>query len=97
MFAEWMWMLFIYLLFTTTLHPWYISTLFMFSVFTSYRFVAVWTGMIFLTYAGYSQDAFHEVLWLTSLEYVTVLGYLGYELWMQRSTLHVPWRNGKML
>jgi alpha-1,6-mannosyltransferase len=97
MFAEWMWMLFIYLLFTTTLHPWYISTLFMFSVFTSYRFVAVWTGMIFLTYAGYSQDAFHEVLWLTSLEYVTVLGYLGYELWMQRSTLHVPWRKGKML
>jgi len=80
LFPEWMWILSIYLLFTTTLHPWYISTLLALSVFTSYRFVLVWTGLIFLTYAGYTTDSFHEVLWLTVVEYSIVLMFLIYEL-----------------
>jgi len=75
-----MWVLLIYLLFTTTLHPWYITTLLMLSVFTSYRFVIVWTGIIFITYTGYSVDGYTENLWFTLLEYVLVIGYLVYEL-----------------
>ncbi len=96
-FLEWMWMLFIYLLFTTTLHPWYISTLLMFSVFTPYRFVAVWTALIFLTYAGYAQDSFREILWLTTLEYLIVFGFLGYEIWRRRHTLYLPWKNRNLI
>jgi alpha-1,6-mannosyltransferase len=90
---DWMWILSIYFLFTTTLHPWYISTLLALSIFTPYRFPLVWTGFIFLTYAGYTSDSFHEVLWLTTLEYVLVVGYLGYELWARRNTLVLPWSN----
>lgn len=86
-FQDWMWILLIYFLFTTTLHPWYIATLLALSVFTPYRFSVVWTGLIFLTYAGYTSNAFHEVLWLTALEYVLMLGYLIYEVWMRRSSL----------
>ncbi len=96
-FLEWMWMLFIYLLFTTTLHPWYISTLLMFSVFTTYRFVAVWTALIFLTYAGYTQASFREVLWLTIVEYLIVFGFLGYEIWRRRHTLYFPWKNRNLI
>ncbi len=84
---DWMWILFIYLLFTTTLHPWYIATLLALSVFTPYRFVIVWTALIFLTYSGYAPDSFHEIIWLTAIEYCIVIGYLIYELWIRRSTL----------
>lgn len=97
LFLEWMWMLFIYLVFTTTLHPWYISTLLMFSIFTPYRFVAVWSGLIFLTYAGYSRDSFHEILWLNLLEYLVVLGFLGYEIWKRKHTLHFRWKNRNLI
>ena len=91
---DWMWILSIYLLFVTTLHPWYITTLLALSVFTSYRFSIIWTGLIFITYTGYTQNSFHEVLWLTALEYCMVIGYLIYELWMRRATLIFPWNNG---
>jgi len=96
LFPEWMWMLSIYLLLTTTLHPWYISTLMALSVFTSYRFVMVWTGFIFLTYAGYTPDSFYEVLWLTALEYGVVIIFFIYELWTKRDTLYFPWKNGNL-
>lgn len=85
---DWMWILSIYFLFTTTLHPWYISTLLALSIFTPYRFVLVWTGLIFLTYAGYSENSFHEVLSLTALEYSLVIGYLLFELWTRKNTLN---------
>lgn len=80
-----MWIMLVYFLFTTTLHPWYITTLLALSVFTSYRFVVIWTALIFLTYAGYTPNGFSENLYLTSLEYVVVIGYLVYEwLWGRR-------------
>ncbi|MBX2941819.1 MAG: DUF2029 domain-containing protein [Cyclobacteriaceae bacterium] len=80
-----MWIILVYFLFTTTLHPWYITTLLMLSVFTSYRFVVIWSALIFLTYAGYTPSGFLENLYLTALEYVIVIGYLVYELiWRRR-------------
>jgi hypothetical protein len=85
--SDWMWVLSIYFLFVAILHPWYITTLLVLSIFTSYRFVVVWTGLIFLTYAGYTIHSFEESLWLTASEYVLVIGYLGYESWMQRTHL----------
>jgi len=90
---DWMWILSIYFLFTTTLHPWYISTLLAFSVFTPYRFIVLWTGLIFLTYAGYTVDSFHEVLWLTALEYILVIGCLIYELRKRSKAPSFRWNN----
>lgn len=94
---DWMWMLSIYFLFATTLHPWYISTLLALSVFTPYRYPTVWTGMILLTYAGYTADSFHEILWLTAIQYILVIGYLAYELWNRKSTLVVGWNKENLL
>jgi len=70
----------IYLIFATTVHPWYITTLVCLSVFTPYYFPVVWSFFIFLTYAGYHSDGYLENLWLVSLEYLCVAGYLIYEL-----------------
>lgn len=86
-FAQWpvivpkvfMFILFIYLLFLTTLHPWYITTLVAFTIFTRYRFSVLWTFMIFLTYAGYSVSGFEENLWITFAEYLVVVGCIVYE------------------
>jgi hypothetical protein len=70
----------IYFAFSTTVHPWYITTLVAFSAMSTYRFAILWSGLIFLTYAGYTDDGFKENLWLTAIEYVLVIGYLAYEL-----------------
>lgn len=73
-----------FFLFTTTLHPWYITTLLALSIFTEFRFALLWTGLIFLTYTGYSMHGFQENLWITLIEYISVLGYLAYELLWKR-------------
>jgi hypothetical protein len=88
--TDWMWILSIYFLFTTILHPWYITTLVALSIFTSFRFPVIWSGLIFLTYAGYTSDSFQENLWLTAIEYVVVIGYLIFELKSQK-LLRLPY------
>lgn len=82
--SDFLWILCLYFLFTTTLHPWYITTLLALSVFTPYRFPMIWSGLIFLTYSGYRADSFKENLWLIALEYLLVMGYLIVELKNQK-------------
>ncbi|MEX2231222.1 MAG: glycosyltransferase 87 family protein [Cyclobacteriaceae bacterium] len=85
LFRKMLWCMLIYLLFTTTLHPWYIITLLTISVFTTYRFPLVWSGLIFLSYAGYTENAYNENLFLVAFEYIAVIAYLLYEtVWMNR-------------
>jgi len=83
--TDWMWVLCVYFLFTTILHPWYITTLVAISVFTTFRFPVIWSGLIFLTYVGYTANSFQENLWLTAFEYVVVIGYLIFELKSNKS------------
>jgi len=71
--------LFIYFLSTTILHPWYIITLLSLTIFTRYRFPIVWTGLIFVTYAGYTQDGFHERYFFVACEYAILFAFLLYE------------------
>ena len=82
-----MWVLLFYFLMTTTLHPWYLTTLLMLSIFTRYRFVIIWSAAVFLTYAGYTEHGFHENGYLIAIEYILVIGYLAYELiWKRKYT-----------
>ncbi len=80
-FAAFLWINLIYLLLSTTVHPWYIIPLVAFSVFTSYRFAIIWSLLIFFSYAGYSLHGFEERLWITAFEYIVVLGILAYEIY----------------
>ncbi|HYG20857.1 MAG TPA: glycosyltransferase 87 family protein [Ohtaekwangia sp.] len=78
--GDWMWMLLIYFFCTTTLHPWYIITPLALSIFTKYRFMVVWTLLIFFSYAGYTNTGFVENYWITAIEYLSVITCLVYEL-----------------
>ena len=76
----------IFLLLSTTVHPWYVTPLLAFAVFTPYRYAVAWSGLIFLTYAGYSTTGFAENLWVIGLEYIVVLAILGYETVIAKHT-----------
>ncbi|CAL2089682.1 mannosyltransferase [Tenacibaculum sp. 190524A05c] len=69
-----------YYFMSTTVHPWYLATLIILSVFTKYKYPLVWSFVIILSYQAYANTPWHENLWFVALEYVVVFGYLIYEL-----------------
>lgn len=73
----WVWAL--YVLFATTVHPWYAIPLLAVSVFTHKRFTYVWTLLIFFTYVNYQVDGYQEQLWLVVAEYSIVVLFAIYE------------------
>ncbi|WP_347373928.1 mannosyltransferase [Aequorivita sp. Q41] len=73
-----------YLLFATTVHPWYIATPLLLSVFTKYKFPIVWSFMVILSYSAYGKDGFDENLWLVAIEYTTVIGVAIWELFFRK-------------
>lgn len=75
-----MWVFLLYLLFATTVHPWYIVTPLALSIITRYRFVVAWSYLAFFTYAGYTQEGFQEVLWLVAIEYIIIITFAIYEI-----------------
>lgn len=70
----------IYFLLSTTIHPWYIATPLLMSVFTKYKYAIVWSGVVMLSYSAYKIDSVNENLWLVAVEYVVLIGYFIYEL-----------------
>lgn len=64
---------FIYLLFSTIVHPWYLTPLIFFSVFTKMRFILLWSYLIALSYISYSYSPVYEPVWLPFVEYIPVL------------------------
>ena len=69
-----------YFLLSTTVHPWYIATPLLLSVFTKYKFPIVWSFVVMFSYSAYGADSFAENLWFVALEYLVVLVVLIYEL-----------------
>lgn len=70
---------------TTTMHPWYLGTLVLISVFTRYRFPLVWSVVIILSYQAYTNTPWQENLWCVGLEYLIVYGVLVYEILTKKS------------
>lgn len=69
-----------YYFLATTVHPWYIATLLVLSVFTNYKFPIVWSFIVFLSYSAYGNLPFNENFWLISLEYIVVFGVFIWEV-----------------
>lgn len=69
----------IYLSFTTTVHPWYIALPLVLCVFTRFRFPVLWSALILLTYINYSTPEYQENLWIVALEYLAVWIYFLWE------------------
>jgi hypothetical protein len=69
----------------TTVHPWYIATLLILSIFTKYKFPFVWSFVIILSYLAYLQignASKSENLLIIAIEYAFVYGIFIYELWL---------------
>lgn len=75
----------IYLFMATTLHPWYLASPLLLSIFTRYRFVQVWSLLVILSYFAYSKADYEENLWLIAVEYVVVIAVMLYEVFTQRT------------
>ena len=76
----------VYLLLSTTVHPWYLAIPLFLSVFTRFRFVLLWSLLVILSYSAYSNAQYDENIWLVALEYMVVIGYFLYELFLQKSS-----------
>lgn len=71
----------VYLLLSTTVHPWYILPLIPLGLMLGIYFPVVWSGVVFLTYLGYLPEGYdlHPV-WLF-VEYGIVFSWGAYELY----------------
>ncbi|MCX2741090.1 glycosyltransferase family 87 protein [Pontibacter anaerobius] len=78
----------VYLLLSTTVHPWYLSTLLALTVMSHFRFAITWSGLAMLSYAAYRTPTYHEDLLLVTLEYTMVLLWLMVELYLYRQRRH---------
>jgi hypothetical protein len=70
----------VYLLFATTVHPWYILPLIAFGLLSGYWYPIVWSFLIFLTYAGYTKDGFELPMYIVVVEYLVILIVILLEL-----------------
>ncbi len=62
-----------YLLLATTVHPWYVLPLVVLGILSGYYYPLVWSGIIFVTYFGYTENGFElSPIWIV-VEYVIVL------------------------
>jgi len=69
----------IYFFLSTTVHPWYIASPLLLSIFTRYKFSIIWSLAVMLSYMAYSADGVSENLWLVALEYFVVIGFFIWE------------------
>ncbi len=77
-----------YFLLATTVHPWYVATVLLLSVFTRYRFALVWSLAVVLSYSAYGSDGFAENYLCIAFEYIVVIGFFTWEFFInkQRAT-----------
>jgi hypothetical protein len=76
-----------YFLLSTTVHPWYVATPLLLSVFTNYKFPIVWSFMVVLSYSAYGVNGFEENLWLVALEYTVILSVALVEISKKKTSL----------
>lgn len=75
----------IYFFISTTIHPWYLATLIIISVFTNYKFPVVWSFMIILSYLAYNNSQNTENLWIIGLEYLVVYSVFIWEIFLKKT------------
>jgi hypothetical protein len=82
-----------YLFTASTVHPWYLAMLLILSVFTKYRFPLVWTFTIILSYSFYENEAFINNYWFIAIEYLSVFGFVIWELLYKENNLKKSFTN----
>ncbi|PRX52403.1 glycosyltransferase 87 family protein [Salegentibacter salegens] len=80
-----------YFLLATTVHPWYVATPLLLSVFTNFRFALIWSFLVILSYSAYSNAEFKENFWLIAIEYILVIGIFLLEIFRPRLLSRFPY------
>ena len=80
-----------YFFLATTVHPWYIATPLLLSVFTKFRFALVWSFLVMLSYSAYTKNGFQENYWLIAVEYVLVIGIFLLEIFKPKLLARIPY------
>lgn len=76
----------IFLLLSTTVHPWYWTTVLVLSILTQSRIGLLGSALVFLSYTAYGNDPVQEHgLWL-SIEYIPLFAFIFWELKNARNT-----------
>lgn len=76
----------IFLSFTTTVHPWYITPMIGLCTLTNYRFPVMWSACIFLSYYTYHTQIFEESTGLLIIEYGLILVALFRDLYLNKKS-----------
>jgi len=71
----------IYFFISTTVHPWYIITLILLSIFTNYKYPVLWSFFVIFSYYAYSLPVFKENLTLSLFAYCLVYIFFFYEIY----------------
>ena len=70
----------------TTVHPWYIATLLILSVFTNYKFPLVWSFIIIISYLAYANTDNTENLGIIAFEYIVVYSVFVWEVFFRKGS-----------
>lgn len=70
----------IYLLFSSTVHPWYVAVPLGLSIFTPYKTIIIWSYTVMLSYVFYELGNSTLTSVLTGVEYVSLLSFLSFEV-----------------
>ncbi len=73
----------VYYFMSTTVHPWYLATPLILSVFTNYKFPLVWSFMVVLSYYAYANGS--ENLWVVGVEYAVVFSVFVWEVFFSKN------------
>jgi len=73
----------LYLLLSTIVHPWYVTTLVAFSVLTQRRYALLWSYTVFFSYSAYAHPDFKESAWWLAAEYLVLGAAICWE-WVSR-------------
>lgn len=79
-----------YLFLSTIVHPWYVSLPLVLSIFTNYRFVVIWSGLVVFSYSHYIGGVYAEKYCWIALEYIPVFLFFWLE-WRGLNTQRTSW------
>ena len=69
----------IYLVFATTVHPWYLAPLVALAAPAGCFYPLAWSGLAMFTYLGYQRTGFSENWWVVTTEYLVVFVLIMFE------------------
>ena len=78
----------IYLMFGTTIHPWYLAVPIAFAIFHRRLMIPIvlWSGLVMLSYSAYDTDPVQEHGWALVIQYAVLYGGLIYNYWFSGSS-----------